>query len=58
MGNTISTKSIARETGRTVSEINEIARDLGITRYSSELRSWRIEAADARLLTEHLADHA
>ncbi len=53
---TVSTKTIARESGRTVSAINAIARDLEITAYNSDLRCWEIPYHLVPVLYDMLED--
>ena len=51
----MSTKAIARITGLAVSLVNSAARDLGIARYDSRCRCWRVADSAAGAFIEHLS---
>lgn len=54
---TTSTKTIARETGRSVKEINTVARDLDITYYDHDLKSWRVADRLIPILIDYMENY-
>lgn len=53
----MNTKAIARITGKTVAEVNAIARDLQImARYDAKCRCWRVQNKFARSFVNMLLE--
>lgn len=51
---TTNLKAIAHRTGRTVAEVNAVARDLDIAEYDAGRHAWVINHHDEAYLTEQL----
>lgn len=52
----MNTKTIARQLGLSVSDVNAAARDLRIARYDSTCRCWRVEDRKAAAFVAMLSD--
>ena len=53
----MNTKLIARKSGKSVAEVNDVARDLHLMdKYSSENRCWYVSERNGLMLIEFLSD--